>query len=111
MAYGSPPIMGNDITPPDLSDSDPGLEKSTGAQIEHARVQEQHASFDDKATKRLLRKMDIRLIPFLALLYLLSFLDRWVQAPWNASAITVLDALLIYTDTDTSLAPILATLA
>jgi hypothetical protein len=33
-----------------------------------------------KATKRLLRKMDIRLIPFLALLYLLSFLDRYVSS-------------------------------
>ncbi|EON63141.1 hypothetical protein W97_02368 [Coniosporium apollinis CBS 100218] len=32
--------------------------------------------FDTNATKRLLRKMDIRLVPFLALLYLLSFLDR-----------------------------------
>jgi hypothetical protein len=109
MAYGSPPTMRNDITPSDLSDSD-GHEKSTVAQIEHARVQEQHASFDDKATKRLLRKMDIRLIPFLALLYLLSFLDRWVQFPWNASAITVLDALLMYMVTDTSPALILATL-
>jgi hypothetical protein len=32
--------------------------------------------FDPKSTKRLLRKIDMRLIPFLALLYLLSFLDR-----------------------------------
>ncbi|XMA13204.1 hypothetical protein WAI453_005995 [Rhynchosporium graminicola] len=32
--------------------------------------------FDAAATKRLLRKLDIRLLPFLALLYLLSFLDR-----------------------------------
>ncbi|KLO92373.1 allantoate permease [Fusarium fujikuroi] len=32
--------------------------------------------FDEPATKRLLRKMDIKLLPFLALLYLLSFLDR-----------------------------------
>lgn len=32
--------------------------------------------FDTKSTKRLLRKIDMRLIPFLALLYLLSFLDR-----------------------------------
>jgi len=32
--------------------------------------------FDDKATTRLLRKIDLHLIPFLALLYLLSFLDR-----------------------------------
>lgn len=32
--------------------------------------------FDNKATSRLLRKMDTHLLPFLALLYLLSFLDR-----------------------------------
>lgn len=32
--------------------------------------------YDDKATKRLVRKVDWVLLPFLALLYLLSFLDR-----------------------------------
>ncbi|KAM5350453.1 hypothetical protein ACJ41O_006958 [Fusarium nematophilum] len=32
--------------------------------------------YDQKATSRLLRKMDVHLLPFLALLYLLSFLDR-----------------------------------
>lgn len=32
--------------------------------------------YDQKATKRLLRKIDLHLIPFLALLYLFSFLDR-----------------------------------
>jgi len=32
--------------------------------------------FDEKATRRLVRKIDMRLLPFLALLYLLSFLDR-----------------------------------
>lgn len=32
--------------------------------------------YDQKATKRLIRKIDWRLLPFLALLYLLSFLDR-----------------------------------
>lgn len=34
------------------------------------------STFDEAATKRLLRKLDWHLIPFLALLYLLSFLDR-----------------------------------
>lgn len=34
------------------------------------------AHFDQGATKRLIRKIDWTLIPFLALLYLLSFLDR-----------------------------------
>jgi sugar phosphate permease len=32
--------------------------------------------FDERATKRLIRKIDIHLLPLLALLYLLSFLDR-----------------------------------
>lgn len=32
--------------------------------------------WDDKATAKLIRKIDWKLIPFLALLYLLSFLDR-----------------------------------
>ncbi|KIM33273.1 hypothetical protein M408DRAFT_152109 [Serendipita vermifera MAFF 305830] len=32
--------------------------------------------FDEKRTKSLLRKMDINIVPFLSLLYLLSFLDR-----------------------------------
>ncbi|KAI8173397.1 putative transporter [Colletotrichum sp. SAR 10_75] len=36
----------------------------------------ERSGFDQAATKRLLRKMDWALIPFLALLYLLSFLDR-----------------------------------
>ncbi|KAG2003105.1 high-affinity nicotinic acid transporter [Coprinopsis cinerea AmutBmut pab1-1] len=33
-------------------------------------------TFDDKRTRRLLRKLDINIVPFLSLLYLLSFLDR-----------------------------------
>lgn len=37
---------------------------------------EQQGGFDSHATKKLLRKIDWTLVPFLALLYLLSFLDR-----------------------------------
>ncbi|KAK3701838.1 hypothetical protein LTR37_015260 [Vermiconidia calcicola] len=33
-------------------------------------------SYDDKETKRILRKCDVRLLPVLVLLYILSFLDR-----------------------------------
>lgn len=40
------------------------------------QVPDSHVELDEAATKRLLRKIDWRLIPFLALLYLLSFLDR-----------------------------------
>lgn len=43
---------------------------STGSQTSIGPV------FDKKATSRLIRKIDMRLLPFLALLYLLSFLDR-----------------------------------
>lgn len=38
--------------------------------------EENAVEWDDAATKKLIRKIDWRLIPFLALLYLLSFLDR-----------------------------------
>jgi len=77
--------MAHDISPPDMSDSErsDALKKSEVVQFEHAQTDEDHVSFDTKATKRLLRKMDIRLIPFLALLYLLSFLDRCVSSAWN----------------------------
>lgn len=48
---------------------DPSIE------VEYASDPER-SGFDEAATKRLLRKIDWTLIPFLALLYLLSFLDR-----------------------------------
>lgn len=45
-----------------------------------AEIKHEHAAadvdFSDVDEKKVLRKMDIRLIPMLALLYLLSFLDR-----------------------------------
>jgi hypothetical protein len=39
-------------------------------------VLQQEPVFDPKETKRILRKVDFRLIPVLAVLYLLAFLDR-----------------------------------
>lgn len=51
-------------------------EKGSEDRIENVEESRRDVGFDVKATKRLLRKMDVRLIPFLALLYLLSFLDR-----------------------------------
>ncbi|KAH7097519.1 major facilitator superfamily domain-containing protein [Auriculariales sp. MPI-PUGE-AT-0066] len=68
-----------------ISDEPKLGEKAHHAQINHSPDTKQPidsegasivAEFDQHATKRLLRKMDIRLIPFVALLYLLSFLDR-----------------------------------
>ncbi|EOD45223.1 putative high-affinity nicotinic acid transporter protein [Neofusicoccum parvum] len=51
-------------------------EKGSEDRIENVDDSRRDVGFDVKGTKRLLRKMDVRLIPFLALLYLLSFLDR-----------------------------------
>ncbi|KAF6804089.1 high-affinity nicotinic acid transporter [Colletotrichum sojae] len=52
-----------------LGTNDPSIE------VEYASDPERNG-FDQAATKKLLRKIDWALIPFLALLYLLSFLDR-----------------------------------
>lgn len=46
------------------------------ADVEDVNNTQQEPAFDPKETKRILRKIDIRLIPVLALLYLLAFLDR-----------------------------------
>ncbi|KAK4926128.1 hypothetical protein LTR49_006832, partial [Elasticomyces elasticus] len=51
--------------------------------LEHA-IKEEHGGLDeteqpnyhDKETKRILRKVDYRLVPMLTVLYLLAFLDR-----------------------------------
>lgn len=46
-----------------------------GQDIDIAQPQQEQV-FDPKETKRILRKVDFRLIPVLAVLYLLAFLDR-----------------------------------
>ncbi|KAL1845501.1 hypothetical protein Daus18300_014515 [Diaporthe australafricana] len=55
-------------------------EKPMGKTVENVGDTDSHsmesASWDESTTKKLIRKIDYRLIPFLALLYLLSFLDR-----------------------------------
>ncbi|KAK4444591.1 putative high-affinity nicotinic acid transporter [Podospora aff. communis PSN243] len=68
-------------TPPDVptteSDSvtnEKGVSKPQYA--ENAGSIESAEPWDETATKQLLRRIDLHLIPFLALLYLLSFLDR-----------------------------------
>ncbi|KAI9841559.1 MAG: hypothetical protein M1837_000605 [Sclerophora amabilis] len=50
----------------------PSMEKGVGDNVGF----EHNADFSHIDEKKILRKMDIRLIPMLALLYLLSFLDR-----------------------------------
>lgn len=44
--------------------------------IESASGSETDLGFDEKLTKKLVRKIDVYLVPFLSLLYLLSYLDR-----------------------------------
>jgi hypothetical protein len=53
-------------------------EKASEARLEHMRFERdrEFQGFDAAREAKLLRKMDIRLIPLLALLYLMSFLDR-----------------------------------
>ena len=53
-------------------------EKANEIQLENMRTERdrEFAGFDAQREAKLLRKMDLRLIPLLALLYLMSFLDR-----------------------------------
>lgn len=44
--------------------------------VESASTSSSNIGYDEKATAKLVRKIDWTLLPFLALLYLLSFLDR-----------------------------------
>lgn len=44
--------------------------------VESRSSSSEEVGYDVKETKKLLRKIDWTLLPFLALLYLLSFLDR-----------------------------------
>jgi hypothetical protein len=54
----------------------PPTNKEDVAFAESASNSSQEFGFDEKQTKTLIRKIDWALLPFLALLYLLSFLDR-----------------------------------
>lgn len=51
-------------------------EKNMGGETDGSYGEVESAGFDVPRTKKLLRKTDKALLPFLALLYLLSFLDR-----------------------------------
>lgn len=61
-----------DVTPSNGPLDTSSIEKSD----ERAYGEVESAGYDAAGTKRLLRKCDKALLPFLALLYLLSFLDR-----------------------------------
>lgn len=44
--------------------------------IEHAVDESNQPRYDDQETRKLLRRVDYRLLPILTFLYLVSFLDR-----------------------------------
>jgi sugar phosphate permease len=56
--------------------SDPQLVEVYDAKPSSEGTDEYEPTFDRARTRNLLRKMDVNIVPFLALLYLLSFLDR-----------------------------------
>ena len=47
------------------------------------RDDEEQLDIDKELEKRLVRKLDVHIIPIIMLLYLLSFLDRYAR-PWQA---------------------------
>lgn len=58
-----------------IDTSDASDTKETADKVESSSSS-QDLGYDEKHTAKLIRKIDWRLLPFLALLYLLSFLDR-----------------------------------
>ena len=54
----------------------PEKHDDAGVEIIESSSSSQDLGYDEKQTKNLVRKIDWALLPFLALLYLLSFLDR-----------------------------------
>ncbi|GAB1313755.1 High-affinity nicotinic acid transporter [Madurella fahalii] len=71
---GSPP----EVSAPDVptTESDSVTNEKVTTKVAAGDIQVESAGWDESTTKRLIRKIDITLIPFLSLLYLLSFLDR-----------------------------------
>ena len=75
------PPSNNDVE--HFSDRDLELDKSTVVQLEQVRngnMTEEEAgflaSFSEEQKKVVLRKIDVRLVPMLLVLYLISFIDR-----------------------------------
>jgi hypothetical protein len=65
------PAVDSSVSNPEISTKEGSIE------VDYVNNPEGRAGgYDEKATKALLRKIDWTLIPFLAVLYLLSFLDR-----------------------------------
>jgi hypothetical protein len=55
---------------------DTSKEGSTLVELVNGTSPPTETAFDEKATRKLIRKLDWMILPFLSLLYLLSFLDR-----------------------------------
>ncbi|KAJ2990123.1 hypothetical protein NUW58_g3109 [Xylaria curta] len=66
--------MSTILEKPEVSEVDEAQHPSQKDVVDH--IDASYASFAHLDEKKILRKMDVRLIPMLALLYLLSFLDR-----------------------------------
>lgn len=67
-------------------------EKGVATHLEDSGYEESRPSvFDEEQerilTKRVLRKLDVRALPMLAVLFLFSFLDRYVGRPGGILAI------------------------
>jgi hypothetical protein len=78
------PVSNSEKHSPDIQDEDPLStdEKPTSGTVHHTFTHHDpdwdggDVDFSNVNEKKTLRKMDLRLLPMLALLYLLSFLDR-----------------------------------
>ena len=66
------------ITPENNCDGSPVDKKSLEAQLEQVRSTDDDTprALSPEAEKRLWRKVDLRLMPILSLMYLLCFMDR-----------------------------------
>jgi len=95
-----------DVSAPDVPTTETSsVNNEKGIPREADDVQVESAGYDASATRRLLRKIDGKLIPFLAFLYLLSFLDRTnignarldtLEKDLNMSGLMYNDALAIF---------------
>ena len=62
------------------SSIDPEISKNSADHVEHCKEPCEVAALPDpEAEKRLVRKLDRTILPWIMLLYLLSYLDRYVK--------------------------------
>ena len=60
----------------------PSVDDEKQVYVEHLDYRARHPAIDER---KLMRKIDFRLVPVLCILYLLAFLDRLVPGPFIAS--------------------------